>query len=169
MKLAETYDYLVRARRDLWSTLESAPDDVLSQDLIGGPRFRSIKDLLFHIAEVEDGWINGDIRHRQFVQDNVPALRQGGPDFSGFALSALLDYWRLVEQRSIPYIAGLTEVECSSSVEVEDSPETHFTVDRILWHVMIHEMRHTSQIAMLLRTQGIKPPALDLLFYLPSR
>jgi uncharacterized damage-inducible protein DinB len=29
-------------------------------------------------------------------------------------------------------------------------------------------MRHTAQIAVLLRTQGIKPPSLDLLFYLPS-
>jgi uncharacterized damage-inducible protein DinB len=33
---------------------------------------------------------------------------------------------------------------------------------------MIHEMRHTAQIAVLLRMQRIKPPSLDLLFYLPS-
>jgi uncharacterized damage-inducible protein DinB len=33
---------------------------------------------------------------------------------------------------------------------------------------MIHEVRHTAQIAVLLRMQGIKPPSLDLLFYLPS-
>ncbi len=32
---------------------------------------------------------------------------------------------------------------------------------------MIHEMRQTAQIAMLLRTQGIKPPSLDLYSYLP--
>jgi uncharacterized damage-inducible protein DinB len=30
-------------------------------------------------------------------------------------------------------------------------------VDGLLWHVMIHEMRHTAQIAVLLRTQGIEP------------
>jgi uncharacterized damage-inducible protein DinB len=41
-------------------------------------------------------------------------------------------------------------------------------VDGLLWHVMIHEMRHTAQIAMLLRTQGIKPPFLDLLNHLSS-
>ena len=33
----------------------------------------------------------------------------------------------------------------------------------VLWHIMIHEMRHTAQIAVLLRIQGIKPPSLDLL------
>jgi hypothetical protein len=33
---------------------------------------------------------------------------------------------------------------------------------------MIREMRHTAEIAMLPRAQGIKPPSLDLLFYVPS-
>jgi len=37
-----------------------------------------------------------------------------------------------------------------------------------LWHIMIHEIRHTAQIVVLLRTQGIRPPSLDLLFYLPG-
>jgi uncharacterized damage-inducible protein DinB len=38
----------------------------------------------------------------------------------------------------------------------------------VLWHVMIHEMRHTAQIAVLPRMQGIKQPSLDLLFYLQA-
>jgi uncharacterized damage-inducible protein DinB len=29
-------------------------------------------------------------------------------------------------------------------------------------------VRHTAQIVMMLRMQGIKPPSLDLLFYLPG-
>jgi uncharacterized damage-inducible protein DinB len=66
MNIPETYDYLVRARRDLWAKLERVPDEVLSRPLLDG------------------------------------------------------------------------------------------------------SMRHTAQIAVLLRTQGIKPPSLDLLFYLPS-
>ena len=51
---------------------------------------------------------------------------------------------------------------------MHDAPDERYTVDGLLWHVMIHEMRHTAQIAVLLRTQGIKPPWLDLLNYLPS-
>nr|WP_161571020.1 DinB family protein [Granulicella sibirica] len=49
----------------------------------------------------------------------------------------------------------------------ENEPAERYTVDGLLWHVMIHEMRHTAQIAVLLRPLGIKPPALDLLYYLP--
>jgi hypothetical protein len=34
MNIPETYDYLVRARRDLWPALESVPDEVLSRPLL---------------------------------------------------------------------------------------------------------------------------------------
>jgi len=37
-------------------------------------------------------------------------------------------------------------------VKLHDSLEERFTVDGLLWHVMIHEMRHTAQICVLLRT-----------------
>ncbi|MBK8057118.1 MAG: hypothetical protein IPK33_04285 [Gemmatimonadetes bacterium] len=36
----------------------------------------------------------------------------------------------------------------------------------LLSHVMIHEIRHTAQLCVLLRSQGVAPPSLDLLFYL---
>jgi len=162
----DTYDYLVRARRDLVHALEETPDPVLSRPVLPGPKFRSIKDLLFHIAEVEDGWINGDIRHGEFIQNAFPDLRNGGPDFSTFPLAILTGYWQRVEQSTSAWIATLTPDDLAATVAVEDWPEKHFTVDGLLSHVMIHEMRHTAQIAMLLCQQGIKPPSLDLLFYL---
>src|SRR6266403_1684475 len=77
MNIAETYDYVVRARRDLWAALRGVPDEVLSRPLLDGAKFHCTKDVMFH------------------------------------------------------------------------------------------EMRHTAQITVLLRTQGIKPPALDLYYYLP--
>jgi uncharacterized damage-inducible protein DinB len=170
MNIPETYDYLVRARRDLWATLESLPDEVLSRPLLDGSRLHCIKDLVMHIADVEDGWTNGDIRRGQMVQIDFPTLvkTEGGPVYAEFALETLLDYWRAVEQSTLAYLATLTDDERKRFVIVEDWEGQRFTVDGLLWHVMIHEMRHTAQIAVLLRTQGIKPPFLDLLNYLPS-
>jgi uncharacterized damage-inducible protein DinB len=71
-------------------------------------------------------------------------------------------------QSTLTYLATLTDDELKRIVTSHDAPEERYTVDGLLWHMMIHEMRHTAQIAVLLRTQGIKPPALDLLFYRPS-
>ena len=174
MNIPAIYDYLVRARRDLWAALEAVPDEVLSRPLLGGERFHCIKDLVLHIAEVEDGWIQGDILREPMLQKAIPALKdsRGGPAYASFAVETLLYYWRQVEKSTLTYLATLTDEELKRAVTMDDSPpkspEERFTVDGLLWHVMIHEMRHTAQICVLLRTQGIQPPSLDLLFYLPS-
>lgn len=169
MNIPETYDYLVRARRDLWAALEHVPGEVLSRPLLNGDRFHCIKDFVHHVPAVEDGWLHEDILRDEPVRQTIPALNSVdvGPVYSRFPLESLLDYWRLVEQGTLTYLATMTDAELKRIVIVHDSPEERFTVDGLLWHVMIHEMRHTAQICMLLRTQGIKPPALDLLFYLP--
>jgi uncharacterized damage-inducible protein DinB len=75
-------------------------------------------------------------------------------------------YDYLVRARRDPW-ATLTDDELKRIVIVHDAPEERYTVDGLLWHFMIHEMRHTAQIAVLLRTQGIEPPWLDLKNYLP--
>ena len=169
MNIPETYDYLIRARRDLWAALEVAPDEILSRPLLDGARFHCIKDLVVHVAEVEDGWIHGDILREDLVQTAFPALRdsEGGPVYAEFALELLLDYWRAVEQSTLSYLTALNDAELQRII-AGDSPGERFKVDGLLWHVMMHEIRHTAQIVMLLRMQGIKPPSLDLLFYLPT-
>jgi uncharacterized damage-inducible protein DinB len=169
MNIAETYDYLVCARRDLWIALAAVPEEVLSRALLDGDRFHCIKDLMFHIAATEDFWIREEILREQPVRQTIPALKdtQGGPIFAGFALKLLLDYWRLVEQSTLAYLPTVTEDELKRVVSVHDRPGQRYTVDGLLWNMMMHEIRHAAQISVLLRTQGIAPPALDLLYYLP--
>jgi uncharacterized damage-inducible protein DinB len=170
MHIPETYDYLVRARRDLWATLEGAPDEILSRPLLDGAQLHCIKDLVFHTAVVEDCWLHEDILREQPVVDSIPAFKDvptWRPVYAGFPLETLLNYWRSVEQSTLAYLARLTGDELNRIVIVHDAPEERYTVDGLLWHVMIHEMRHTAQIAVLLRTQGIEPPWLDLKNYLP--
>ncbi len=73
MTVPEIYDYLVRARRDLWATLEGVPDEVLSRQLLDGKRLHSIKDLIFHTAAVEDCWLHEDILREKPVLDTFPS------------------------------------------------------------------------------------------------
>ena len=169
MNIPETYDYLVRSRRDLWATLEGVPDEVLSRPLLDGAKLHCIKDLVFHIASVEDFWIHEEILRKQPARQTIPALKntQGGPIFAGFGLETLLDYWRIVEQSTLTYLPTLTDDELKRTVTVHDRPGKRYTVDGLLWNVIIHEARHVAQISVLLRTQGIAPPFLDLLKYLP--
>ena len=167
MKIRDIYDYLVRARRSLWSTLEAVPDEVLSRQVLNGSQFQCIKDLLSHIPAVEDGWLHEDILRSDTVWSTTPTLAAVGDSFADVPLAVLLQYWQTVERSTLDYLASLSESDLKRVVTVHDAPDDHFTVDAILWHFMIHEMRHTAQIAMLLRMQGIAPPSLDLLFYMP--
>lgn len=162
------YDYVVRTRRDLRATLEVTPDEILSRPLIAADRFRCLKDMLFHVIEVEDGWVQGDIRRVPLVQEQFPSLRAspGGPAFADVPLALLLDYWSAVENESCDFIAALTDADLARVVRVADWPEKQLTVSGLLWHVMIHEVRHSAQMVVLLRNAGVRPPSLDLLFYL---
>ncbi len=168
MNISQIYDYLIRTRRDLWQALENTPEEVLNQPLLKGSRFHCIKDLVFHIANVEDSWIQADIQQKQPILKKFPNLdeTEDAPVFSSFTLETLLEYWQAVEQQTLIYLTALTDNELQRLVE--DSPTEKYTVDGLIWHVMLHEIRHTAQIVALLRIQGIKPPSLDLLFYLPT-
>jgi uncharacterized damage-inducible protein DinB len=170
MNIPKIYDYLIRTRRNLWTTLRDVPDELLSRPLAGEEWFPCLKDLVFHIATVEDGWLNMDILRRNPVLENFPTLRDAETNaVCGFTLETVLDYWQAVEKSTLEYLATLTDEELKRVTTPHDDPEGHrFTADGLLWHVMIHEMRHTAQIVVLLRSQDIKPPTLDLLFYLPN-
>jgi uncharacterized damage-inducible protein DinB len=169
MHIPETYDYLVRARRDLWDALRAVPDEVLSRNLLNGAKFHCIKDLMFHVAATEDFWIREEILREPPVRQTIAALKdtQGGPIFEGSALEMLLDYWRLVEQSTLAYLPALNDRELQRIVTVHDRPGKRYTLDGLLWNLILHEARHVAQISVLLRTQGIAPPFLDLLNYLP--
>ncbi|CAM3360958.1 Damage-inducible protein DinB [Deinococcus saxicola] len=170
MNIPETYDYLIRARRDLWTALKAVPDEVLSRPVLDGPRFHCVKDLILHIPAVEDSWIHEDLLADSPIWESVAVMQgaEDGPFYAAFHLDALLDYWCQVEASTQDYLNRLTPTELAREVVVNGSKgEERFTVDGLLWHVLIHEMRHTAQIAVLLRQAGIKPPFLDLLNYLP--
>ena len=171
MNPATLYDHLTRARRDLMATLHAVPDDVLRSPLLRGERFHSILDLLVHTAEVEDGWIHGDFQGRPMAQDRFPDIGAGaaGPGTT-LGLDAVAAYWQAVEADTRAYLGHLTDADLNRTVTLDDWPEGYrqFTLSGLVWHVLLHEVRHTAQIAALLRTQGVKPPQLDLLFYLPA-
>lgn len=168
MDIPSFYAYLVHARRYLWHVLGETPEEVLTRDAIPtGERFHSIKDLLLHTPVVEDSWLHYQILEDQPYLESVPviAAAQEGPHYATLPLSNILDYWRTVEAHTQAYLATLTPAELARSVQDDGDL---ISVEAILWHVMQHEVRHTAQVALLLRQAGVTPPPLDLRFHLPD-
>jgi uncharacterized damage-inducible protein DinB len=163
------YDYLVRARRDLWAFLETVPDDVLSKSVIPGERFHSIKDLVLHVPVIEDSWVHEDILRDTPMWESLAGFPDvmEKPYHDDQSLAWMLAYWKDVETSSLAYLAKLEPAELARLVASEGRNGTeHFTVEGLLWHVMQHEVRHTAQIALLCRLEGFKPPQLDLIRYI---
>lgn len=73
----------------------------------------------------------------------------------------------VVEHSTLTYLPTLTEDELKRIVSGHDRPGKRYTVDGLLSNLIIHEARHVAQISVLPCTQGIEPPFLDLLKYLP--
>jgi uncharacterized damage-inducible protein DinB len=163
MTIHTFYRYLTRARQDLWAVLETTPDELLAKPILEGQRFKCLKDLIMHIAAVEDSWLHEDILKDTpvFTHALPEALWKDGAEFAATPLPTLLEYWKAVQNSTLAYL--------------ETNPDLGFMVDEaqghtahgLVWHFMLHEVRHTAQMAVLLRQMGIKPPALDLLWYLP--
>jgi hypothetical protein len=101
------------------------PDEILSRPLLNGGRLHCIKDLVFHVAVVEDCWLHEDILREQPVLETIPPLKgaKWAPVYAGFALKTPLDYWHLVEQSTLAYLATLTDAEVKRIVIVHDAPE----------------------------------------------
>ena len=171
MTIQMYYLYLTRARRDLWAFLESLPDEVLSKSVIPAERMRSMKDLVLHIAIVEDSWLHEDILRDQPVWERMAGFPHEfeKPYHDAKTLHWLLEYWRAVEAGTLEYLEAVNDAELERRVSVMGSlDDVTFSASDVLWHVAQHETRHTAQLALLGRLAGFAPPQLDLIKYLRS-
>lgn len=165
------YQYLTWARRKLWASLEALPDEALSKAVIPSDGARCIKDLVAHIAMVEDGWFRGDLLGQPLVMDVMGAAPTSEDAYwhhQDKSLESLLAYWQAVEADTLARWPELMAVVAQNRLVklTEDRPET-MSADEVVWHAMQHEVRHTAQIVQMIRLLGHKPPGLDL-WYLKS-
>lgn len=166
---AETfYHYLIWARRRLWDTLRALPDEELSRPVLPSDGARGVKDLLHHVAVVEDGWVHASLFARPLVLDDLGRSPRSADEYwhhEREPLDTILAYHTAVEADTLRLWPDIMEAaRAGRRVEAfDDRPET-LSADEVIWHVMQHEVRHTAQIVLLLRLLGHTPPALDLAF-----
>ena len=162
------YDYLRRSRQDLFAFLRSLPDEAISKDVIPGERLHSIKDLVIHIAIIEDSWLHEDILKDQPVWEMTSGFPE---DFekayhANDSLEWMLEYWLTVQKSTLAYLAKLEPEMLKAEISMpRETGQEFFSVAQVLWHVMQHEVRHTAQIVLLARQLGFVPPQLDLIRY----
>ena len=150
--LTLTYDELLRytlEERDKWRRFFSSHPQSMETPFQPGGRFSTVGKLIDHIFLVER-------RHVQRLRGEPLADRTG---LTGNNAPPLFDYGASV-RRELEQYAGELDEDVAGQIrtfEVRDQ-QWPMTARKLLFHVLMHEIRHWAQIAMAVRLAGFEPP-----------
>jgi uncharacterized damage-inducible protein DinB len=159
VELRELLDYTDHERQKWRDWIAAAPRRLALPFQTGG-RFPTVDSLFDHIFLVER-------RHLARLEGGTP------PDSTGVKpgdWKALFEYGDLVRADLRRYVADLDEDEAREVMNIAAQSGTQtMTKRRLATHILLHEIRHTAQIAYAVRNAGEDPPGQHDLFYFAER
>lgn len=143
-------------RHDNWAILkESLPRLTKDQVAWAPDGCDSIAGILSHMVFVEDLWINS-------IAELGPRIV---PDFyKSDNLAEILGCYEEVRAQTEGILNGLHDADLHRVVDMPDfdepwKPPSTPTLHWVFHHVFDHEAYHCGQIALMMRMQGVEPPA----------
>lgn len=154
-----TYVELLRYtddERQKWRRFFAAHPDAIDVPVQPGGRFSTVGKLIDHIFLVER-------RHLQRLRGEKLSTQTG---LTGNNAAPLFDYGASVRRELEQYISDLDDdiADQGRAFEIAGRDMT-VTPRKLLFHVLLHEIRHWAQIALAVRLTGVEPPGEhDLVF-----
>ncbi len=157
--LTLSFDELLRYTmedRDKWRRFFSDHPQAMETPFHPGDRFATVGKLIDHIFLVER-------RHLQRLRGEALADRTG---LTGNNAPPLFDYGASVRRELEQYVDELDEDVAAQirTFEVRDQ-QWPMSARKLLFHVLMHEIRHWAQIAFAIRLAGLEPPGDHDLFF----
>jgi uncharacterized damage-inducible protein DinB len=154
-----SYDELLRytaEERDKWRGWLLKHPEALEAAVQPGGRFPTVGKLIDHIFLVER-------RHLQRLGGETLSETTG---LTGNNALPLFDYGASVRRELEQLVRGLSDDEADEPrTFIVREQEHRMTPRKLLFHVLLHEIRHWAQIAMAVRVAGLEPPGdHDLIF-----
>ena len=159
MALALTFDELLRytnAEREKWRGWLGLHPAAMEVPVQPGGRHATVGKLIDHIFLVER-------RHLQRLMEVPVATRTG---LTGNNAPPLFDYGASVRRELEQYVADLDDdvADQVRQFEVRDE-RLQMSARKLLFHILLHEIRHWAQIALAVRVNNLEPPGEHDLFY----
>ena len=159
MALTISYSELLRyttAEREKWRAWLELHPQAMETPVQPGGRLPTVGKLIDHIFLVER-------RHLQRLRDEKLSVETG---LSGSNAGPLFDYGASVRRELEQYARTLGEDEAEElrSFEVREQ-RWPMTPRKLLFHILIHEIRHWAQIALAVRLAAMDPPGDHDLFF----
>ena len=154
-----SYDELLRytaGEREKWRTWLASHPQAIEAPVQPGGRLPTVGKLIDHIVLVER-------RHLQRLTEQPLSTQTG---LTGNNVAPLFDYGASVRRELEQYVATLDDdlADEVRSFEVRDR-NWPMTRRKLLFHILLHEIRHWAQIALAVRLAGLEPPGDHDLFY----
>jgi uncharacterized damage-inducible protein DinB len=157
--LSISYQELLRYtndERDKWRAWFQANPAAMEAALHPDGRFSTVGKLMDHIFLVER-------RHLQRLTGDRPSESTG---LTGNNAPPLFDYGASVRRELEQFVADQDEDVADEvrTFTVRDQAWS-MTARKLLFHILLHELRHWAQIALAVRLAGFEPPGEHDLFY----
>jgi len=154
--IIELYRYNEWANERLFGAAGALSSEALTQDL--GGSFRSIRDVLAHVASVEWMWLE---RWHGVSPSGIPEWAVSRD------LSVLLHHLADVQARRAAFFDELSDATLLLQVAfryISGTAGCHPLHD-LLIHVVNHSTYHRGQVASMLRQLGAVPPPTDFIVF----
>ncbi len=157
--LSLTYAELLRYtddERQKWRRFFASHPEALEAPIQPGGTFATVGKLVDHIFLIER-------RHIQRLRGEQLSTHTG---LTGNNAAPLFDYGASVRRELEQYVADLDEDVANGSRIFEiGGREWSMTSRKLLFHILVHEIRHWAQIALAVRLAGTAPPGDHDLIY----
>ena len=159
MSLSLQYSELLRytaAERDKWRRWFIAHPDAMDVAVQPGGRLPTVGKLIDHIFLVE----------RRHLERLTGARLSQTTGLTGNNAPPLFDYGSSVRRELEQYVADL-DSDVADEVRTFDVREQAWPMSsrKLLFHILLHEIRHWAQVALAVRLAGLEPPGDHDLFY----
>lgn len=157
--LTLSFDELLRytmEERDRWRRFFAGHPQAMEIALQPGGRFGTVGKLIDHIFLVER-------RHLQRLRGEPLTDRTG---LTGNNAPPLFDYGASVRRELEHYVGELDE-EVAGQERIFDVREQQWPMSarKLLFHILMHEIRHWAQVTLAVRLAGLEPPGDHDLFF----
>lgn len=157
--LTLSFDELLRytmEERDRWRRFFANHPQAIEIALQPGGRFGTVGKLIDHIFLVER-------RHLQRLRNEPLNDRTG---LTGNNAPPLFDYGASVRRELEHYVGELDE-DAAGQERIFEVREQQWPMSarKLLFHILMHEIRHWAQVTLAIRLAGIEPPGDHDLFF----
>lgn len=152
--LYDLFKYNWKVRDEWFDWCDTLPKDELNKTRTGG--MKSILNNLYHVIDCEQIWIN-QLQGTPVIQNNMEAIT---------SLNEVREFSNSTKEMSEIFLEKYERNNEKKlfSYTLKSGEEKQWPYEKVLYHIITHEIHHIGQLSIWAREIGMKPISSDLIY-----